>query len=1199
MAEEKSSGGQSSQYASSPFYPHVQTNTRQKPHVYYLLGVYTTLYNRIKGDLQNNFDGDLSTFDTVINAKIKEGLTGSKSKVEAFLKQYGYEGIVKLYDDSEIDTPEKLAAVKSNDYDFAVSSISFVKDFDKTVALARDFARVKYGADKSKQTMLSYDDAREIMLIKEEKSDKMFFEANRTLLTNVGGLDGKGKLAGGPLTQAVNNAQTKLRGMKKNLRLGRLKALGWTALALGAGALTGGLGFATLGLGGYALGGVFGALYTTSSAAATLGGLALTGGAGYATYKGIGGFMARIGQNWKDRKKLAQFKHSRGKYAEAKEDEWDKMGYARVNEAYDEQVAIAEFYKNYNSGKVITKLKRGKDGKVLPGQMENLEAIDYVPKEYRKAFKRYIARQEEWFGPKARNAKTLFTNAKHHRFVANQDLKPGEMGYYNLYKYMTHGVEGYEKSVLTPDEVILNYGTEVTSGTGAKPRLHPDVIREHKNYPDELSYITARLKEYVSYEQSFKEKNALGEYQQGLELFVRAYNNSFNNSLFENAYTSKSIGDASAIIDSDAFKTMITTTQAGTSEAHLKGVISFLTAERDNNVRPVKVLKEDVGVGVEHQIDMSEASLKKGCESLGDTSTEAQDAAAALAAMTTCSVKFEAGKVVRVPDPSVLALVNAVPDAKTKKYLTHILESKMAGCKVSNDTYTATLTGAEKTTAQTFTTRIYALSRSSDAVTIRRDIAASSLSATIKTNLNAILDEQIEGLETDIRDKARVSAVSGIKHGSTKFTELVTAIDEIKSFKKEELHELWIKIEKVDDPELFKYLELRFKDKVTHELMEFATNTANFGGENTEAQMKTIKDFMLQARALCPESGVGDKFIDEWQLQGCISALSAQVKTAFNAYLDNLEKTFLTDTNTKKDELTRLINQPIPVGLKEFFDTRTPESEAILNRARRFTLSADVLSFMTVSSIGGYTGLVDADSADSKAALNIYFRKDRSSSDDLLGLLQRLNADINHTEINSKDPDIISALPDLDTSSPVETVTIGGQAIPFPKFAAAMGPNFHCTRIIRDTSGGYDLSVPTGQMKGSFLYSTLETLKSPDFVNAPADERLATLAILKKKITAMMRVQMIKLFEKKRGVATTYPDFVLANRSDLDANLITNWESVAMIIDKLIDNAKNNLSTSDKEIYNGVSSDTVNAIRAICNLDEYQRKVGETRVFGA
>ena len=1037
------------------------------------------------------------------------------------------------------------------------------------------------------------------MLIKEEKSDKMFYEANRTLLTNVGELDGKGKLAGGPLTQAVDNAQTKLNGYKRNLRLGRLKGLGWTALALGAGALTGGLGFATLGLGGAALGGVFGALYTTSSAAATLGGLVATGAAGYTTYKGIGGFMARLGQNWKDRKQLTQFKYSRGKYAEAKADEWDKMGFARVNKTYEEQVALSLFYKNFNSGKVQNKRKLGKDGKVLPKYAATLEAVDYVPKKNIKAFNRYISRQEEWFGPKARDAKVLFTNAKHHRFVANQDLKPGEMGYYNLYKFMTHGVEGYETSNLTPDEVIANYGDGINESTNTKRRLHPDVIKAHEKYPDELSYITARLKEYIGYEEAFKKKSALGEYQQGLQVFVKAYNNSFNNSLFENAYTSKSIGDALAIMDSEAFKTMVTVTQAGTTDAQLRGVVSFLTAERDNNFRPVKVLSEEVGVGVEHQIDMSDESLKKGCESLGDTTPEAQAAASRIASMNTCTVKFEGGKVVRVANPSIVSAISAVADEKTRKYLTHILESKLVGCKVSGDAYVSTLRGSDRSSAQTLATRIYGLSSSADAAVIRRDIAGSSLPTDIKTNLNAILDEQISGLETDIRDKARVKAVNGIKHGSVKFTEIIKAIDEIKSFKKEELKDLWHeKIEKVDDPDLCKYLQLRFKDKVAHELMEYATDTSKFGGENIEAQMKTLKDFLLQARALCPQNGAGDKFIDEWQLQECIAALSGQVEKAFNAYLDELEKTFLTDTSNKTEALNRLIDQPLPVGLKEFFDLKTPESEAIYNRASRFATNARVYKFMTFSSLGNYPGLVDADSADSKAALKIYFKKDRAGGDSLLVLMNRLGADVSSTNVTSKDPDIISALP-LDTPPLFETITINGETIIFPKMASPVGSNYSCQRIIRDGSGSYNLSVPTGQMKGSFLYSTLETLKSPDFVNAPADERLATLAILKKKIAAMMRVQMSQLYEQKKGSATTYPDFVLAHRTDLNSNLLTNWQTVAGVVDQLIDNAKNNLDPADKKLYNNVLPDTVDAVRAICSLDEYQRKITETKVFGA
>ena len=1179
---------------SSPFYEGIKSNTKVKPYVYYNIGVYTTLYNRIKGDLQNNFEGDLSTFDIVINEKIKKGLTGTKEEVENWLDQYGYRGILKLYDEN-VD----LKDAKKNDYDYNVSNVNFIAEFEKTVSLARDFTRLKYGKEKDRRAMLTYDDAREIMTIKEEKSDYAFSEHNRALLSNEGGVKANGNLGGGPLTKAMSTAYNKYQGMKKNLNRGRLKAVGWTALTLGAGVLTGGLGFATLGLGGAALGGVFGALYTTSSAAATLGGLVATGGSGFVAYKGLQGFMARLGQNWKDRKKFTDYKNSRDKYAGAAENEFDKMGYKRLKQTYDEQMALKLFYKNYNSQKVVNKRKLDKNNKVIPKYAKNLKATDYVPKKHLRAFKRYTARQKAMHGENARTEEILFTNAKHHRFVSNQDLKPGEMGYYNLYKLMNQGVEGYEVSNLTPDEVIMNYGDGINESTNTKRRLHPDVIREHKNYPDELSYITARLNEYVSYEDSFKTKKAMGEFSQGLGKFVNAYNNSFNNSLFENAYTSKSLGDAANIMESAEFKKMIESTQAGTTEANLKSVINFLKAERDNNDRSVKLLSESVGVGVEHQIDMSKSSLQKGCESLGDTTTEAQAAADALASMNICSVKIEDGKAIRVADPAVVSAINAVSNRKTKDYLNHILESKIISCKISNDSYIETIPAAEQSSAQGFASRIYGMRTSADASRIRTEIAASSLSVDTKTNLSAILDEQVVGLETEVRDDARVKAVRGIKKGSVKFSDLVEEIDKIETFEKSTLHTLWIKIEKVDDPNLLEYLKLRFKDRVAHELMEYATDTSKFGGENIDAQMKNIKDFLLKARALCPQNGVGDKFIDDWQLQECISALSSQVKTTLNAYLDELEMTFLTDTQKKKTEIKNLIEKPIPTGLKEFFDSKTPESEAILERAYRFAVSADVYSFMTVSSIGGYTGLVDADSADSMAALNIYFRKNRGSNDTLLKLLQKLNGDIKNTEINSKDPDIISALPELDGTNPSEVVEIDGESISFPRFAAPTGSTYKCSRIIRDTSGSYELNVSSGQMNRSFLYSTIQTLKSAEFVNAPADERLATLAILKKKITAMMRVQMIQLYEQKRGSSTNYPDFVLNNRSDLANNLVRDWKSVAMIIDTLIDNAKNNLSIDDQLSYNAVTSNTVEAIDALNNLDEYQRKVTESRVFGA
>ena len=1219
--EEKKS---SSKYEGSALYKFIETNTQVKPDVYYNIGVFAVLYNRMKGDLQNQFEGDLSKFDTEIIGHIKDKLSKPKAEVEEWLKGLNYEGILKVYDDNV-----SLSQAKNIDPDNFKNSVKyFVKNYDSIVSQAREFTRLKYGNEKNKPSMISYDDVRDILKIKEEKSEFAFFEHNRKLLSNEGGLTGSGKLGGGPLTKAVHNAHTTLTGMKRNLNRGRLKAVGWTALTLGAGVLTGGLGFATLGLGGAALGGVFGALYTTSSAAATLGGIVATGGSGFVAYKGAQGFMARLGQNWKDRKKYASFKYSRGKYALAKDDELDKMGFKRLMDIHEEQLALEELYKNVSNGKTAeqvenekrvkagkkpkkrrggkTIIKKDDDGNIVRDEngkpvkitiYPEPEDIDYVPKKYRKALKRYTETQKERFKEKARDFDMLAANAKRHKYVANRDLNPGEIGFYNLYKHMNSEVEGYEFSKLSIDEVIWNYTVD-KDGKKSKSRLHPDEIRAHTGYPDEISYITARLNEYVSYEEDFKGQKAIGEFSKGLVKFVEAYNNSFNNSLFENAYTSKSLGDAANTMESAEFKKMIESTKAGTAESNLKSVISFLTAERDNNDRSVKVLSEAVGVGIEHQIDMSTSSLRKGCESLGDTTVEAQTAAAALASMNICSVKIEDGKAVRVADPAVVSAINSVANSKTKNYLNHILESKLISCKISNDSYIETVPAAEQSSAQGFASRIYGIRTSADATKIRRDIAASSLSVDIKTNLSEILDEQVVGLETEIRDEARVKAVKGIKKGSVKFKDLVEEIDKIETFEKSTLHTLWLKIEKVDDPDLLEYLKLRFKDRVAHELMEYATDTSKFGGENIDAQMKNIKDFLLKARALCPQEGVGDKFIDDWQLQECISALSVQVKTTLDAYLNELEMTFLIDTQKKKVNIKNLIEKPIPTGLKEFFDSKTPESEAILERAKRFALSADVYSFMTVSSIGGYTGLVDADSADSMAALNIYFKKNRDNTDTLLKLLQKLNADIKNTEINSRDPDIISALPELDVDNPFEIVRIGEEEIHFPKFASPTGSVYKCSRIIGE-SGNYDLMVPSGQMNRSFLYSTIQTLKSAEFVTAKPEERLATLAILKKKITAMMRVQMIQLYEQKRGSATTYPNFVHDHRTDLANNLVKDWKSVAMIIDTLIDNAKNHLSVEDQLSYNAVTSNTVEAIDALNNLDEYQRKVTETRVHGA
>lgn len=1199
MAGDKPSGGDENvKYASSPFRPYVEGNTDRSPKEFYGVGVYVTLYNRIKGDLMNKKGGDSTAFDTEINAIIKQILSGrgadpknplppDPANTRKVLKDWGYDSMVHIYDEpypTDSASEKAFNSSHKSDFNFEVSAQYLAQDhnFNNVVGLARRLAAVKYGGAEGKpKRMLSYDDAREILKIKEEKSDKNHYMAARSLVSSIGDFNAKGELVGGPLTKAMLKCKEKIKGMKANLWRGRAKALGWTALTGGSGALAGTIGWSALQLGGKAMTGLFGTLFTASGAGGALVGVALTAFLGTVAVKSFGALISRLGQNWKDRKKLKDFMHSRGKYAEAEEGQWDKMGYKRVKQRYDEFKSIKLFYDNYQKGSAVDPKRRykNKDGSWKP------EA--YVPKSYKKAFFRFIKRQEDVIGPDggARDLKTIFNNAKLHRFVNEKSMKPGEVSYGNLYRCMANHVEDYETSSLSPDEVIMNYGD-------AEPqnRLHGDRIKEHKNQPDELSYLSSNLNEFISQEQSFNDAHLQAEYNRGLTLFRDKFVDSFNTSLFENAYTPSIISNAEHVIDSESFKKMIDSTSSQAVQTQMKGVVNFLAAERDYNERPVKILSEKVGVGIEHQIDMSESSIVKGCESLGDTTAEAQAAAAAIAAMDTCSVELSGSSVVRKADPAVEAAIASVADSKTKQYLEHMLDVKLSSGKVSGDTYTATLSGSDKTTAEAFTARIYAMGSTKSAETIRIQIASSSLSPAIKANLNAILDNQVVGIETAARDEARLRAIKGIKKGSVKFSELVEEIDKIESFKKKDLHSLWIKIEKIDDPNLYDYLVLRFRDKVTHELIEFAKDTTNFAGD-AEAQITAIKTFINDMKSLYSEKG-HDSFIDKWQFDECMKALNDQITYTMESYLRTMELDFLQDTDKKKRALGDLVKLDAPNGIANYFKLQTPESQAIYNRANRFVMSANVYEFMTVASVGGYVGLRDTESGDIQTALGVYFSKDRKSTDNLLNTFEKFNHNINQLDFN-QEIDFISAMPARTGVISLEINKGDGTMVPFDY--PAFGDLSTCKRIMNH-GGSYSLKL--SDPKYSYIMSTINTLQSDSFRNATPEERLAALTVLKRKIAGMIRVQMVQLYQKKGSGSANYTDFYNTNRTDLNNNLINGWKELAQLVDELISTSKSMLPPGST-VGSTIEPNTVSIVNSVCQPSNYSTIVAQQTMMGS
>lgn len=1146
----------------SPFVKFIDANVKRSPYFYYNMGAFVVLYNRIKADLMNKKPGGGSTaFDTEIFEIIKDGMSGTKAEIDAFLDKFNVKGIISTYDMTDADEAKKADSDQNSSY-------NFMKQYDNLVSHARDLARLKYKGKEHQ--MLSNDDVREILRIKEYRADRPY-ERIRMLVDNQE-IDSKGGSKDGPYLEAFKHAKQKLKNFKKKRRLEGWKAAGHGIGILGSVAGIVGSGFLAFSPWGLA---AYGAARSASLVAKIV--LGVAGGAG-----GFGGiklfaqnFAKKIGAWFGANKKLREFKNSTGEYGDADEKDLSKIGYARIKKRYYETVARRYFIENYGKEKIFRNGRELKKDNYSAKQwkqiIKNAQPWEFVQQpELRKAFKQYLKDQAEL--PNGKTVSRMFQDAKYHRYTSertlNQDSK--EFGFYKLHAFMNEGVEGYETSSLSADELIMNYSDDEPHN-----RLYQDRIKEHKGYDSELDYLIGQLNEFVAQEKAFTDAHLESGYKKRLELFAEKFDNSFNTTLFENAYSQTLINGADDALESESVKTMIKAANRQTNEKKMKGVLAFLKKEKDNTSR--NQLSEDVGVGVEYQMDMSADSIVAGCRTLGDESPDTVAIANSIGNMTG-----------RSDYAAISTTIDALPESNpSKKYLKHMLRVK--NDQTVNNTNTSfgdTVSVGGKFIHE----RINELdSTGAKAKHIREDIIANVPAAKRNDALKA-LDEQVKILEVKRRDDARVRAIKGVKKGSTKVEDLLKQISELKSFEVTDIGQLWIDIGKVDRPELVEYLQLRFKDKITQNLKFYATTSTNFAGEDGAAQIKKVSEFLYKL-----QSCINNKYIDEWQRQAIMDALGDQINSIFRVYLQDLERTFLTDTEKKKTNLINYVTQPPPNGLKDYFDSRTPESEQILQKAMRFIDSANVLSFMTVNSIGGYDGLIDADSADSRAALQIYFGQDRNTSDPLLLQLARLNSDVQHTNIISNDPDIISAVP---TIIGTETVNIDGQMISFPKFESPSSGNYNCKRII-NKGGSYDLPVPAGQMTGSYIYSTINTLRSTEFMNCSPVEKLAALAILKKKIAGMMRVQMIRLYAKKRGGATNYPDFVMNNRDDLDNNLITNWLVLANLVDTLIVNAKNGLTPDEKIAYNNVTNNTVDAVNAICNIDDYGNKVKETKVFGA
>ena len=970
----------------SVFDSHIYTNTDEKPEVIYNACAYAAIFNRVKGSLMTQMDNaDSTAFDRSVKEFIQKKLSGSRAEVEQWLDSLGFKGMFKMYDDGVINS-ETRGKIKASDYDYACSVDNFLLNIDKYSAKAKYLTDAKYAGQQNAPPMLTIPDIIEVLSVKRTKSDFAFFSSNKSLINNVGGYSSDGKLAGGPIVKAMNNAFAKAEGFRRNRRINFWKAFGWGILGLGAGIVTGGLGLATLGLGGQVLSGLLGALYT-AGIGGFLGGAVVTVLAGWGALTAIGKFIGRVQLNIKNRIKERQYLKSEGKYALAAEDDWENMGYRRLKMKRDEALAIDSFYKNYEDGKPVTKRKDGK-----------YEPIDYVPKKYRKAFMRYVNNEMEKHGSKARTIKTLFTNAKHHRFVhaPAESFKENQVGFYKLESIIRSGsYEAYMTSDLTADEAIINYGTGIDPKTHVPARLHPDMIKNHKDCENSLQYIVGNLKEFSNYEKKFNDANMHGDYIKGLKVFAECFNPAFVETVFDEPYSTSTVSAARDLLEQETVKKMFTDAGVTYNQTYMDGMLKFLEMESSYPINFGSDYSGDrytsvdgsIGTSAASQLVISKESLKNGCQTLNkDIGTSADAIIDLIFDPTKSRTDLEA---LKATISSTFA-----SDPKIAKYLILMLDKVKSARKYSESELKSmasvsglTLSATDVAKYDSIITKISNLKLSSDIVSIYKDISGldDAKFGSVKQKLEDALEAQIHTLHCDENNKIKENALHAIKGGCNKeFTEYLTKIKDLDNITDDATYSTVQKLlEDINhmglNIDLKNYLLLKLRQRVTELFIkESGLDKYRTTGKDSGA-LEHIRKYLRLANAYN-----GTSIIDKAQLYEIINKMSPNIKLVVENDLYYAKLGYVTDYSRVENLKNLTTSGYSGSGLQEYFEMGTTDTEDLKDNIDRVTQSSTFKRAISFSFEGSQ---VKPFEEEGKACSLIYFSKKRDGSDELNGVI--------------------------------------------------------------------------------------------------------------------------------------------------------------------------------------------------------------------
>lgn len=920
----------------------IRANFEWPPERYYLLGVYTALFNAISND-----------------AEKFRGLGIDYSSGDQHIDKIIFDNIDKLVKPEDPET-NPFGVFKDGIH---VDVAEFKKDFKNLVAENKALSKVKHSDSEGHLTGRLTNEEMTIVLRKKSDEVREHYNDNRKNAKAKSGQNPKkdsgkpGESGIGTHAQDYQQAYLDLQDKKYEVRMSRLKFWGEV---LGSGA----------GVGGVVLG------ITSIFTGMWIPGIITALGGGFLTKFFGDKAIEESGALKVFKRDLRRFKQSKGKY---KSKDKKALGFKDIEQRFWEDKAIEHYYRSGGQNGILPKYKYRYEPlkKMVPELDEHgnpvfdehgkpkMKPVEVTDDKGRVIYNKvrvgkveyYSEMNKAWKRAQRRGARAYLDidkDVKYYDMVNSEDGK-----YFVLDKASGTYRKGYGFKYL---EGMLTSAKSMNVNDTLSVQGHTSVANDElKGPPMTLPALKTSIQRLNDASSKFTGDNQLA-YRRLLTGYTQKAVESFENYLFDTVFSSDTVSEARDIMNDKVINDRLKDADAGQSVDAVENMIAFAKLESNDSAvfttGQYKKITAGKGASLADQITMSDESMRHTITSkmgIAEDSDEFTVANEYIRRITTVSDMTQANKV----------LIDVSGDTrltpKAREYL-----SFMASKKKSTTTYTeadfAGMTDENKIGETTIEKAIAELTDTSKADVIRQQI--SGMSDPDKQELAyKYLNEQIESIEIRRRADASKRAMAKIRVNAYQdFDDRVQEIEKIIAESTTDAKEL-AKIEsnislQVTDEDLKEYLMLKFKDAVHTAFLKEGKDEKYTQAQPDGSTVKEIMKYMQKVQ--------GNKYLDDWQKNSITSQMESNLENAMDAYLQQVKAQYIDNYDKGSIKVYRTQGY-LGGGLMNYFDLKTAASERIKNKLNNIWNDNVIYDTITLS---GSRSIVDNYTEDEKEIVN-------------------------------------------------------------------------------------------------------------------------------------------------------------------------------------------------------------------------------------